>query len=110
MAKTTASASGTKRNFATPVRKNIGTKTMQMQMVETKAGTAICGGAIENRLLHFLALRQVAFDVLDFDGGVVDQDSDGEGKTAQGHDVDGLAQRAEQEDRNKDRERDRDTR
>src|ERR1700722_15872700 len=41
MAKTTASASGTKRNLATPERKKIGTKTMQMQRVETKAGTAI---------------------------------------------------------------------
>ena len=42
MAKTTASASGTKRYFATPVRKNIGTKTMQMESVETNAGIAIC--------------------------------------------------------------------
>ena len=32
MAKITDSASGTNRNFATPVRKNIGTKTMQMQL------------------------------------------------------------------------------
>src|ERR1035437_8250092 len=42
MAKTTASAMGTKRYLATPLRKNMGTKTMQMEMVETKAGTAIC--------------------------------------------------------------------
>ncbi len=42
MAKTTASANGTNRNLATPVRKNMGTKTMQMHSVETKAGTAIC--------------------------------------------------------------------
>ena len=41
IAKTTASARGTKRYRATPVRKNIGTKTMQMAMVETNAGTAI---------------------------------------------------------------------
>src|SRR6476659_5143458 len=38
---TTASASGTKRNRATPERKNIGTKTMQMASVETNAGTPI---------------------------------------------------------------------
>ena len=42
MAKQTASASGTKRNFATPAKKNIGTNTMQIQSVETNAGTAIC--------------------------------------------------------------------
>ena len=42
IAKTTASAIGTNRYRATPVRKNIGTKTMQMQIVETKAGMAIC--------------------------------------------------------------------
>jgi uncharacterized protein YuzB (UPF0349 family) len=37
----TASAIGTNRKRATPCRKNIGTKTMQMQRVETKAGMAI---------------------------------------------------------------------
>ncbi len=42
MAKLTASASGTNRKRATPLRKNMGTKTMQMQSVETNAGTAIC--------------------------------------------------------------------
>src|SRR5436305_1775280 len=42
MAKITAIASGGKRNLAVPLRKKIGTKTMQMQSVETNAGTAIC--------------------------------------------------------------------
>ena len=41
MANTTASARGTNRNLATPVRKNIGTNAIQIQIVETKAGTAI---------------------------------------------------------------------
>ncbi len=41
MAKTTASARGTKRYRATPLRKNIGTNTMQILSVETNAGTAI---------------------------------------------------------------------
>src|SRR5438093_13757368 len=40
-ANTTASASGANRYRATPVRKNIGTKTMQMQSVDTIAGNAI---------------------------------------------------------------------
>ena len=41
MANTTASASGTKRKRATPERKNIGTNTMQMHSVETKAAVPI---------------------------------------------------------------------
>ncbi len=41
MAKITASARGTKRNRATPLRKNIGRKTIQIQSVETSAGTEI---------------------------------------------------------------------
>jgi len=41
MANTTASARGANRNRATPDRKNIGTNTMQMHRVDTKAGTAI---------------------------------------------------------------------
>ena len=42
MANTTASASGANRYLGTPVRKNIGTNTMQIANVETNAGTAIC--------------------------------------------------------------------
>ena len=42
IAKITASASGTNKNFATPDRKNMGINTMQMHNVETNAGTAIC--------------------------------------------------------------------
>ena len=42
MAKTTASANGTKRYLATPESKNIGAKTMQIESVDTKAGVAIC--------------------------------------------------------------------
>ena len=54
MAKITASASGTNRNRATPVRKNIGTNTMQMHSVETNAGTAICGAP--SRMACFISL------------------------------------------------------
>jgi len=41
IAKTTAMASGTKRDFAAPAMKTTGTKTIQMHRVETSAGTAI---------------------------------------------------------------------
>ena len=42
MANTTASASGVKRYLAAPVSITTGTKTMQIESVETKVGTAIC--------------------------------------------------------------------
>ena len=38
----TASAIGTNRKRATPVRKNIGTNTMQMHNIDTNAGVTIC--------------------------------------------------------------------
>ena len=80
---------------ATPLRKNMGTNTMQMASVETSAGVAICCGAIEDGLLQFLARFKVAVDVLDRHRGVVDQDADGQRHAAQGHDVDGLVQRGQ---------------
>ena len=49
IANITASAIGTNRKRATPVRKNIGTNTMQMHSSETKAGVTICVGAVEDR-------------------------------------------------------------
>ena len=42
MADMTASAMGTKRKRGMPVRKNIGTNTMQTHSIETKAGVTIC--------------------------------------------------------------------
>ena len=54
--------------------------------------------AVENRLDGFLAHGQVAVDVFDFDGGVIDEDADSERQAAQGHDIDGLAESAETED------------
>ena len=42
IANNTASAIGANRNPEIPGRKNIGTKAMQMQSSETKAGTTIC--------------------------------------------------------------------
>ena len=47
--------------------------------------------AVENRLLQFLALGEVALDVLDLHRGVVHQNADRQRQSAQGHDVDGLA-------------------
>ena len=67
---------------------------MQMQRVETSAGTAICAAPSRIACADFLALLQVALDVFDFHRGVVHQDAHGQRQAAQRHDVDGLAQRA----------------
>ena len=65
-------------------------------------------GAVEDGLLDGLAFFEIAVDVLDFNGGVVDQDADGEREAAEGHDVDGLAEGAQKQQRRKNRERDGD--
>ena len=65
---------------------------MHRQSSVTKAGMTICWAPSQNRRLHFLALFEVIVDVLDRDRSIVDQYADGERKTAQGHDVDGLAE------------------
>ncbi len=59
--------------------------------------------AIENRLDRFLAHGQIAIDVLDFHGGVVHQDADGQCQTAQRHDVDGFAESAEHQNADENR-------
>ena len=66
------------------------------------------GGAFEDGFAQLVALFEIAFDVLDGDGGVVDQDADGECEATEGHDVDGLADEAENDDGGEDRERDGD--
>ncbi len=53
-----------------------------------------------------LLLGHVAMGVFDFDRRVVDQDADGESEAAEGHDVDGLAESGEDDERGGDRERD----
>ena len=58
IANTTASASGTNRYRATPLRKNIGRNTMQMHSVETNAGTAICAAPSQNGVCDFHAPLQ----------------------------------------------------
>ena len=67
---------------------------MQMQSVDTSAGTAICGRAVQDRLRSPWPLLAMALDVLDGDGGVVHQDAHREGEAAERHDVDGLAEQA----------------
>ena len=58
-------------------------------------GSGDLRGAVENGLLNLLARLDVAIDVFNLDGCVVDQDADGQSESAEGHDVDGLAEHVE---------------
>src|SRR5881398_519391 len=64
-------------------------------------------GAVQDGLDDGLAHVEVAVDVLDLHGGVVHEDADGEREPTERHDVDGLAEQAQRDDRRQDRERDR---
>src|SRR5713101_7673799 len=64
--------------------------------------------AVEDGLDGFLAHRQVAVDVFDFNGGVVDEDADSEREPAQRHDINSLAEGAETQDADENGQRDRD--
>ncbi len=107
MAKTTASASGTNRYRATPLRKNMGRNTMQMESVETSAGTAICAAPSRMDGIERRALPPETLDVFDGHGGVVHQDAHRQRQPAQGHDVDGLVQKAERDHRGENGKRNR---
>ena len=61
---------------------------MQMASVATSAGTAICCAPSRMARVSGLPELAVAVDVLDLDGGVVDQHADGQRQAAQRHDVD----------------------
>ena len=63
-------------------------------------------GGIEDGADEGFLLGHVAVGVFDLDGGVVDEDADGEGEAAEGHDVDGLAEGGEDDHRGGDGERD----
>src|SRR6185369_14275515 len=63
--------------------------------------------ALENRLLEWLVHLEIAVDVFNGDGCVVNKNADGECQSSKGHDVEGLAERAEDDDRGQNRERDR---
>src|SRR6185437_13937636 len=65
-------------------------------------------GAFEDGAFELAAFFEVAFDVFDGDGCIVDEDADGEREAAERHDVDGLTDEAEDDNRGEDRKRNRD--
>src|ERR1700733_10073211 len=66
------------------------------------------GGSLENPFVELRPLLQVTLDIFDSHRSVIDQDTDGEGEAAQRHDVDGLAQKTEDDHRTQDGQRNRD--
>ena len=108
MAKTTASAKGTNRKRATPVRKNMGTKTILIESVETNAGMAICCALSRIAWCNSFPAANWRSAIFDFDRGIIHQDSHGQRESAEGHDVDGLAQSTEDQQRSQNRKRNRD--
>src|SRR5882724_12523045 len=50
--------------------------------------------AIENRFFYVLSFTEVTVDVFNCDRGIIHQDANGQGQTAQRHQVDGLSQHA----------------
>ncbi len=65
--------------------------------------------AVQDNCIHVLIWFRltVAIDVFDLDGGVIHENADGQGQSAQRHDVDGFAERAESDDRCQNGERNR---
>src|SRR3954471_7467625 len=103
----TASAIGTKRNRATPLRKNIGTKTMQMQSSDTNAGVTICRAPsmIEVSTSLPCSRCQLMFSIVTVASST--RIPTASASPPQRHDVERLAERREHRDRSQDRKRDR---
>ena len=109
MAKTTASASGTKRYRATPESREHGSKHNADRQCGDESRCRDLRGAVQDNFVHvLLGLRlAVAIDVLDLNGRVVHQDADRQSESTEGHDIDRFSDRAKHDDGGEDRQRDR---
>ena len=72
-----------------------------------KRGHGDLHGAVENRADHRFSHGEVAMDVLNLNRGVIHENAYSERQTAEGHDVQCLAQCAKDDDRAQDRQRNR---
>jgi len=88
------------QEFRHACEENMGTNTMQMQSVETSAGTAISCEPSRSRG-SVLPLRQVSLDIFNGHRGVVHQDTDRERQAAERHQIDRFVQRAQYRDRDR---------
>ena len=108
MAKTTASASGTNRKLRHAGQKEHGHKHDADAQRGNERRHRDLLRAVQNGLHRFFAHRQVAIDVFNFHRGVIHQNAHRQRQSAQGHDVDGFAQRAEAQHAHQNRQRNRD--
>ena len=96
MAKPTASESGTKSWRPTPDHEERRHEDGQDAEHREQARHGGAAAGLEDGARARDARQHVGVDVLDLDGGFVDQHADGERQAAEGHDVDGLAGGPEQ--------------
>ncbi len=108
MAKTTASASGVNRNFAAPVKQQNRREHNADGKRGNKSRDRDLLRAIQHRPHQRLLHRQIAMGILNFDGGVVHQNSDRQRQPAQRHHVDGVAHQLQDDQRSQNRKRNRD--
>ena len=81
---------------------------MQMQSVRNERGDCDLRGAFKDAFMELGTFFKIALDVFDGDDRVVNEDADGEREAAESHDIDGLAEQAEDDDGRKNRKRDGD--
>ena len=91
MANTTEKAKGTKRNFDGPTKRATGRKTTQIARVETNEGMAISWEPSTMDCRKRLAQFDMAVDVFQSDGRIVDEDPDRKGQTSERHQIQGIA-------------------
>ena len=107
MAKPTAIDSGTNRPLAAPSIKNEGMNTARMHNAASRLGTIVSAVPAANGRGEGGGLAHPRVDVLDHHRPFIHQDAHGEGESAEGHQVDRLADdeeadhRAQQGQRNR---------
>ena len=105
MAKTTAMASGVNRYRAVPVSSSTGTNTIQIEIVATKVGTAICDAPSSTARIRGLrmAMLRCVFSISTVASST--RMPTARARPPERHHVDGLAQQAQDAERGEDGER-----
>ena len=102
----TASDSGTNSARTAPCMMNDGMNTERMHKQRQQPGDRRLHVPLPHGARHRRRVLHLGVDVLDLDGRLVDQDADGQGQPAQGHDVDRVPRQVQDDDRSQERQRD----
>ena len=97
-----------KEKFGNPTEEEHGEKHNTDTQGRDQRGYSDLRGSLEDAIVEGSTFFQMTLDIFDGDRGVVDQDTYGESKAAQSHDVDRLVQETEDHHRGQDGERNRD--